>query len=153
MPDRYAAIVQFLQADPTLAPIIKNRVYDEEIPDNVVSRMPVPCVLIMSAGGSHNIGSPDNDFSDEVVAVRVYAWKTLGSCRDLERQVYDLLRGVTRLVVGDTLLHWCRPAGGAIPIRAQPIIWPGGVVDESTHWPYVQRSWQVLAADIPVPVP
>ena len=152
MPDRQAALVQYLQADAGLAGILKGRVYDEELPDNIVSRMPIPCVLVMSSAGSRNIGSPDNDFSDASVAVRVYAWKTLNSARSLEAQVYDVLRHITREVVGDTLLHWCRPGGSPIGIRVQTITWPGGVVDQSTHWPYVQRSWQVLAADIPVPV-
>jgi hypothetical protein len=148
-----AAIVQFLQGNGALDWIVANRVFDEELPDNVVSRMPVPCILVMSAGGSHNIGGATNDFSDERVDVRCYAWNTLESARALEYQVYDLLRNLTRVVVGDVLLHWCRSAGGAVPVRSMPITWPGGVIDESTHWPYVQRSWQVLAADIPVPVP
>jgi hypothetical protein len=153
MPDRLSALVQFLQADTALYTKVNGRVYSEELPDNVVSRMPVPCILLLSAGGSHSIGAPDNDFSDSRIDVRCYAWKTIESCRALESEVYNLLRRLTRAVVGDTLLHWCRSAGGPIPIRSMPIVWPGGVVDESTHWPYVQRSWQVLAADIPVPVP
>lgn len=152
MPDRLPALVQFLQADPGLTAVVKSRVYGEELPDNIISRMPLPVVLLMSAGGSHNIGSPTNDFSDERIDVRCYAWKTLESCRAIEHMVYDLLRNLTRVVVGDTLVHWCVAAGGPIPVRVQTITWPGGVVDQSTHWPYVQRSWQVLAADIPVPV-
>ena len=58
MPDRQAALVQYLQADAGLAGILKGRVYDEELPDNVVSRMPIPCVLVMSSAGARNIGAP-----------------------------------------------------------------------------------------------
>jgi hypothetical protein len=153
MPDRYSALVQVLQSNAGLAGILKGRVFDEELPDSIVSRMPVPCVVVMSSAGARNIGGPDNDFSDAGATVRIYAWRTLNSARALESQVYDVLRHITRKVVGDTLLHWCRPGGSAIAVRAQTVVWPGGVVDQSTHWPYVQRSWQVLAADIPVPTP
>ena len=152
MPDRISAILQFLQDDSDLGQIVKGRIYDEELPDNIISRMPLPVILLLTAGGGGNIGAPTNDFSDQRVDVRCYAWKTLESCRALERMVYDLLRNLTRVVVGDTLLHWCVSAGGPIPVRTQTISWPGGVVDQSTHWPYIQRSWQVLAADIPVAV-
>ena len=153
MPDRLAAIVQYLQDDTDVAAIVKSRVFDEELPDNIVSRMPVPSILVLTAGGAGNLGAPTNDFSDSRIDVRCYAWKTIESCRALELLVYDKLRSIQRLVVGDTLVHWCNAAGGPTPVRVQSITWPGGVVDQSTHWPYVQRSWQVLAADIPVPVP
>lgn len=148
--DRLVAVVSFLKAQPRVEAIAGLRVYDEEIPDNIVGKMPKPVVVVSDSGGAHTYGGASQDFSDARVDVRCYAW-SLASARELELETFNALRRLQRVVIGDVLLHWARPAGGVMTMRAQAIVWPGGAVDQSTHWPFAQRSWQILAADIPVP--
>lgn len=148
-PDRISALVSFLKSDDDLRSITKGRIYDEELPDFITGKMPTAAIVVMSAGGGSNIGGPDNDFSDSRVDVRCYAW-ALESARSLEARTHNLLRHMPTNTQGQVLLHWARRAGGPITNRAQPLVWPTGEVDKTTHWPYVQRAWQVMAADIPV---
>lgn len=153
MPNRIAALVTLLKADSTVAGMVAGRVFDQEIPDSHVSRMPRSCLVVRSAGGSQAIGQGYADYSDERIDVRHYAW-TPSSAYELYLAVRDVLRSLHRVSVGDTVLHWCRPAGGPVSMREPATGWPGGAPDNTTHWPSVIASWQVLAADIaPVEVP
>lgn len=150
--DRVKALVQFLKNNPSVSAMVGARIYDDEIPDAAVARMPKATVVIKRSGGARSIGGPDNDFSDARVDVRCYAW-TKASAVDLELAVYDALRHLTRVVVGGTLLHWCRDASG-LQTGYEPTtpITPSTPVDRKNAWPFAWRSWQVMAADIPVPV-
>lgn len=151
--DRVAAIVQFLKTQTSVTDVVGQRIFDHEIPDAAVARMPRPTVVVMYGGGGRSIGGPQNDFSDGRIDVRCYAWKTKNSAAEIEELVYNVLRRVTRKVVGNALIHWCRDASG-VSVGREPTapLLPGVPVDQSRSWPYAFRSWQVLAADIPVPV-
>jgi hypothetical protein len=151
--DHVAALIDYLKADSAIQAAVGVNgtypVFDEEIPDQIIGLMPMPVIVVMMTPGSRNFGGPTNDFSDKMVDVRAYA-ADVPSARALEVKVYDCLRNMrTNRRVG-TLLHFARAAGSPQVMRSQQITWPGGVVDSTTHWPYVWRAWQVMSADIPV---
>jgi hypothetical protein len=143
-----------MSAAPTLSAIVGGRIYDEEIPDFAIARMPRPTLVLMRAGGSPVAGgSSYNDFSATRVDVRVFAWKTIQSAADLELKVFDVLRNLPTSTVGDCVIYSIVASGGPIAIRVMPFPRIQGypdteAADVSTRWPYVQRSWSILAADV-----
>lgn len=152
MPERANALTQFLKTQTAVTGIAGARIYDEEMPDSAVRAMPKATILVQSTGGGRTIGGPDNDFSDGRIDIKCYAW-TKSSAKDLERVVYNALRHLTRVVVGDTLVHWCRDSGGMnCYYEPQTPITPSTPVDKEKSWPVAHRAWQVLISDIPVPI-
>jgi hypothetical protein len=147
-------LVQAIQNEVALFAIFGKRVYDEELPDFAIARMPRPTVVLMRSGGAPTAGgSSYNDFSSTRVDVRVFAWKTIQSAADLELKVFDLLRNMPTQTIGDCLIYSLLAAGGPIAVRVMPFPRVQGYPDTeasdvSTRWPYVQRSWSILAADV-----
>lgn len=151
MPNRVVAIQQFLKDDDTVAGMTKGRIYTYELPDPLVAKMPVPTLVINPAGSANTFGGGYQQISDERLDIRHYAY-TMDSAYDLYGVVFLLLKNMRRTLIGDTLVHWCRKAGGPVSLRAPNVSWPGMTPDPSLHWPAVNASWQVLAADV-APVP
>lgn len=151
MPNRIAALVQVLKDDPTIAPKTGARVFPNELPDQVVNRMPLFALVIRPAGGGAAFGGGLQDFSDQRVDIHHYGATPKGAY-ELYTLTAQVLKHLPRRSVGDTLLHWARPAGGPNQMREPQAGWPGGVPDDSIHWPFVVASWQVLAADVPIGV-
>ena len=153
MPNRVVALTHFLKDNPTIGGMTRGRVYEYEMPDSQVSKMPVACLVLSPSGSAEAFGGGYQQFSDGRIDITHYAY-TVPSAYELYQAVYAVLKPMRRTLVGDTLLHWCRKAGGPVSIRSAEISWPGMAPDPSLHWPAVTASWQVLSADIaPAPQP
>jgi hypothetical protein len=147
MPDRINAITQLLRDDPDIALVVSGRIFAHELPDPVVSRMPLAAIVVSAAGSANTFDGGLQQLSDERLDVMSYS-RTPEGAYQLYGLVHALLKPLTRTTVGDTVIHWARKAGGPIDGRTPPIAWPGMAPDPSSHWPRVVSTWQVLAADI-----
>lgn len=151
MPDRIAALTALLKADPTISAKIQTRAFAHELPDVVINRMPLYAIVLRPAGGGSTLGGGYQQFSDQRIDIHHYGG-TPEAAYGLYADVESFLKQMPRTVVGDTLIHWARAAGGPNQMREPGKAWPGGVPDNSVNWPFTVASWQVLAADIPVGV-
>lgn len=146
MPDRVTALGLFLGSAGALARVA-GRIYADELPDHVIGQMPVLALVIRPAGGGAAFGGGYQQFSEQRLDIHHYGG-TRQSARALYEDTAQVLKQMPRNRQGDTLLHWARPAGGPTSMREPGPGWPGGVPDDSIHWPFTVASWTVLAADI-----
>lgn len=151
MPDRINAIKQLLVADADVAAVVAGRVFAHELPDPIVSRMPMAVIVISAGGGPNTYSRGTQQISDQRLDIAHYH-RTPDGAYSLEDITFQLLNQMLRTTVGDTVIHWARRSAGPIDGRFPSIPWPGMAPDPSAHWPRVISSYQVLAADIPVEV-
>lgn len=146
MPDRVQALISYLGAQPAISRVA-GRIFADELPDHIVSMMPVIALVIRPAGGGSAYGGGYQQFSEERLDIHHYAG-TPQAARLLFEDTKQVLKQMPRNRQGDTLLHWAHPAGGPTSMREPGPGWPGGVPDNTIHWPFTVASWTVLAADI-----
>lgn len=133
--DITSALILLLQAEAGVSALAGSRVYGLELPRHEAAHMPRPLIVIEPTGGI----MPPYTQSLRLDAARIDTYcfgETPMRAMELRRAVRLALRGVSRLRVGSTLLHWVRPAGGYASGR-----------DPQTGWPRVWESWSVLAAE------
>lgn len=138
MIDIVEAIRMVLLADATILELTSGRVFDTELPVNEDPHMPRKCVLVRAAGGSNGLGRGTLQINDTRFNILSYG-ETRHLAATVDTAVYDVLKPLSPSVWASTYLHWCKSASGPIPQR-----------DPDLQWPYVVRSWEVLASDITV---
>ncbi len=132
--DVRAAIITILKADTDTATEVGARVYGDELPREDTDDMPRKAVVISPAGGTP-LPYTTATLPLETQRVDVFCYgKTLFEAEEVRRAVYGALRAVEREVSAGVLVHWVRPAGGAMAGR-----------DPDAEWPVKWNSWQILA--------
>jgi hypothetical protein len=161
-PDRIVAIMTVLGADPDVAALVQGRVYRNRIPDFQIGKMPRNLLIVRPNGGGGGYGGGYMQLSDQRVEVLAFGHSE-ESTYAIYLAVHALLSQLTRRTVGDCVLHCCNKVGGPIslfdpglmlpePPRLDVAISARGA-DPTTYWPYTLSAWQVVASEIPVPVP
>lgn len=135
-PSPIAALIEYLNADVTIAEEVGDRVFGGEIPSDRDEDMPEPTIVVKRAGGLDIIGQGYQDYGDIRVDVLCYA-ATPFAAEELALAVQPALKQMRRTVYDDCVLHWARKSGGTLPLR-----------DPDTDWPLVVSSWQVLVGEI-----
>lgn len=166
IPDRIAAIVQFLKNDTNVASMVtrqhggnagKPLIFEDDLPDILVAQMPTACIVVQDAPGGGSIQRRSYiEHSDSGVQIKHYGW-TFASARNLHtvttnslRQLGNRSQGGPSGVVGNTLIHWANPTGSPVPMRDFPLpAHSGSPPDRQHYWPFYVQSWHVYAADIP----
>jgi hypothetical protein len=150
VPDPVVALLTLLKEDSKLDGMVKGRIYRNRVPDAQVTRMPRNLILLRPAGSSMSYGRGYQQYSDVRVDVFCYGHGSESAYAIFER-VRDLLKQLTRVTVGDTVIHLANHAGGPVagddPQQAYPY---GRAIDPQKAWPYVLSSWQIVVADIAV---
>ena len=141
IPDRISALVVYLREQTPLTELVGNRVYGTELPRPEISGKlgPRGNVIVREAGGAGQIGKGFQNYGDSRIDVLCYG-ATPAQARQVSRRVHPILDDLHRITREDCLIHWCRQITAPLSLR-----------DPDIDWPYSFSSWQVLAAEIPVP--
>lgn len=131
--DAREAIITILKADVGVSALVGTRVFGDELPRVETDSMPRKAVVVASAGGT----PPSYTTSTLLLEGQrfdVFCYgETLYQAEQVRQAVYGSLRAVERTVAASVLVHWARPAGGAMAGR-----------DPGTEWPVKWNSWQIL---------
>ena len=132
--DARAAVIAILKADTDTAALVGTRVFGDELPRSETDDMPRKAVVISSAGGA-SLSYTTATLPLEAQRLDVFCYgETLFEAEKVRRAVYGALKGVERETSASVLIHWVRPAGGAMAGR-----------DPNADWPVKWNSWQLLA--------
>ena len=132
--DVRAAIVAILKADADVATEVGIRVFGDELPRSETDSMAQKCVVVAPAGGP-SPGFSAGTLPIEVQRLDVFCYaETLYGAEEVRRAVYGALKGIKRITSANVLVHWVRPAGGAVSNR-----------DPVSDWPVCWNSWQVMS--------
>ncbi|KKM88478.1 hypothetical protein LCGC14_1258270 [marine sediment metagenome] len=132
--DARKAIIEILKADADTTTEVQGRVFGDELPRSETDAMPRKAVVISPAGGTP-LSYTTGTLPLETQRLDVFCYGgTLYEAEEVRRAVYGALRAVERQVIAGVLVHWARPAGGAMSGR-----------DPDADWPLKWNSWQILA--------
>lgn len=132
--DAREAIITILKADSDVATEVGTRVFGDELPRSETDSMPRKCVVVAPGGGTPP-GFASATLHVEVQRLDVFCYgETLYEAEEVRRAVYGALKGITRQVASNVMVHWARPAGGAASGR-----------DPDADWPVKWNSWQIMA--------
>lgn len=145
MPEPLAALQHILLADTTVASIVTDRVWLDEVVDAQVSQMPRSSVVLSLSGGPNKYEGSYLQLSSERVDFMCYG-TTPTTARALYRAVFNVLHNLHRTTVGDCLVHNALKDGGPISLRTINVVFPGQTPDPTEHWPAIMSSWMVLAS-------
>lgn len=132
-----AAIRAFLLANATVADLVGQRVYGNEIPDVEAALMPRKLILVLSAGGAY-LSQANRSYMQvdaRMKDVNCYG-ETPYEARKLWDAVNEALKGMRRHLRGDCLLYSAVKIGGPTSLR-----------EPDSKWPFTLSSYQVLAAE------
>ena len=135
--DAREAIIGILKADGAVAALVGIRVFGDELPRSETDGREGTGrkAVVVSPGGGSPPSYTTATLPLEGARIDVFCYgETLYQAEVVRRTVYGALKGVQRVVQGDVLVHWVRPAGGAASGR-----------DPNTNWPVKWNSWQYLA--------
>lgn len=135
IPDPLPALRAFVAADAAVIVLAGTRVFAEELPKAEADLQPRSTVLIESAGGGSS-----RDFvrlSRTGIDVRTYGVTPFHAMK-LHLAVHEALKHLERVVQtpGPVLLHSVVVLGGPLALR-----------DPNASWPFVFRSYELLAAE------
>ena len=137
IPDALAALRGILKADATIASLLSQRVFNEELPAAESGSMPREAIVLKLAGGGTGIGSRGY-VPIGTIRVDVFCYGgTPSGARRLWRAVHPVFKSIKRKSQDGVLIHSCLQSGGPISLR-----------DGDTEWPLVFESWQVIAAEV-----
>ncbi len=132
--DARAAVIAILKADTDTAALVGTRVFGDELPRDETDDMPRKAVVISPAGGAA-LSYTTATLPLEAQRLDVFCYgETLFQAEAVRRAVYGALKAVEREIAANVLVHWIRPAGGAMAGR-----------DPNADWPVKWNSWQLLA--------
>src|SRR5690554_352661 len=100
-----AAVVAYLAAN---VPMIEGRAYGGEMDPGEVRRQPRKAVVVRASGGDAPPTLPLRTPTFDVWCIG----ETKFEAERVEAAVYDALKSMQRVVVGDRLLHWAQLIGG-----------------------------------------
>ena len=131
--DARQAIITILKADAGVLALVGTRVFGDELPRSETASMPRKAVVVSAAGGTPpSYATATMPLESQRLDVFCYG-ETLYEAEQVRQAVYGSLRAVERTVAANVLVHWARPAGGAMAGR-----------DPGTEWPLKWNSWQIL---------
>jgi hypothetical protein len=125
MQDIIAALVQLVSADATVAGLVE-KVYGNEIPVGAAEGDLGNNVVVRYAPGTSLMSQSTMEHDTQNIDVLCYG-KNSGEANRVYRAVFPVLRSIQRDVVGNTLIHWANPVGGAISQREPDVAWPAVV--------------------------
>lgn len=144
IPDPLSAIRTALGLDAAVVALVPaNRIFVGELPATEASAMPRTAVVLSYAGGSPELGLAR--LTRPRIDVRCYGTLPLDAQR-LSWEVHASLKLMIRRVVAASssgersLIHGVTPAGGPVYLR-----------DPQGDWPFVFRSYDVVASEVLVP--
>lgn len=130
-----AALIDYLQADATIASMAGSRVFGIELPREEVDSMPRAAVVVVPVGGGF-MGVGMASWGDQNYDVRAYG-ETVTQSWDLARAVQGALKYCLRYTSPrGVLIHSCVEA-----------IRPRSFREQEKDWPVTVSSWRVLAAE------
>ena len=136
--DPVTALVSFLSGVTAINALVSGRVYGGEVAKAEVTNMPRAAIVVSPAGGLGVFGGAYQEFGDRRFDVDCYA-ASAGSSYALYLEAHAALKQLSRVKIGDVILHWARPSAGGNVGR-----------DPQTDWPVTLSSWQVLAHELAV---
>lgn len=136
--DPVAALVAVLLADTVTNSLASGRVFGGELPEEETPLMPRLALVLRASGGVAMLAG--SYVRADTMRIDAYAYgPTPRAAAGLMSVAALALRGVERLTIAHTLIHWVRPAGGYSSGR-----------EPDVEWPRAWQSFQVLHALNPV---
>lgn len=145
IPDPIQAIVAFLQADAQVAALAGTRVFSVELPAPEAAFMPRGAVVITGSGSARMVrGLGTSDFipaGNRRIDVRCYGATTYDATA-LDLAVYEALKHMNRVVVGNAMLYTATIESTGINMR-----------DADGKWPLSLSVYVVTVSEIAVATP
>lgn len=134
MADIVTAIVELLKADAGIAVDAGAHVYGGELAPSLAATMPRHAIVVQASGGVPFAPASTVDAEAQRLDIICYG-ATPHDAFVLRTAVKRAMRGATRRVVANVLIHWVQSAGGYRSNR-----------DRDGAWPYALQSYQALFA-------
>lgn len=145
IPNPLVAIAGFLQADAQVAALAGTRVFVPELPDPEAALMPRNAVVLTGSGSGGQIrGIGSRDFvqaGNRRIDVRCYG-ATMYDALTLDLAVYEALKHMQRVVVGDAMLYTATIESTGINMR-----------DADGKWPLALSVYVITVSEIAVASP
>lgn len=138
IPDRLAALIDYLTEHPDIDALVDGRVYGRTIPREDTNSMPRKCITLSLVAGSPGRFTLLK-VSSSRMDVRCYG-ETDTEAMAVHLAVFEVLKNLERLAHGDTLIHRASPEIGMFPHQDPDI----------PEWPVVFSSWELLAAEVAI---
>jgi len=124
--DIVGAVAELLISDPVVGPMVEGRVYVGRIPHDVVAAedtfRPRKMVVVRHAGGG---GEKRDSLKFELQRVDVLCYgETMYEADTVRRAIWSRFVRLSREWIGDVLIHYVNPAGGALASSDPDIVWP-----------------------------
>jgi hypothetical protein len=134
--DHVGAVITRLKADAIISALVSTRVFAPSLPEAESASMPRKCIVVKPSGGSEP-GYASGDLKLQAPRVDVFCYGENSYEADrVRRAARAVLKESRRVVSSGVLLHWIKPAGGAITFN-----------DPDAEWPGSFDSYQVLASE------
>lgn len=122
--DVIAALVGWLKVHPVIGVMTEGRVYGEELPSGEITLQPT--LVIRSAGGPSL--STGTFLNHDSVTIDVVAYApTVFEAQRLRREVFNIIRKISRVVVNGVLIHWIDTGGAWVTQREPDVAWPSAI--------------------------
>jgi len=125
MVDYVKGLIDYLNLDSDISTLVSGRIYGGDLPKSEIESQPRKAILIVLSGGVE-----DNTYRRVARPnVDIYCYgENYYEAGTVDRAVYEVLKDVDRVSVGDVFFHSVIVAGGAIQLKDDlgwAIMWRG----------------------------